>query len=205
MAFVDWQQITSLTTVTLETISPILNTSSLKLTSTAVNARAILLPSLTASPLRPHALVKGAIRTLIKPVAFTGSNSIGLTCLQSARDVRTSGTAYNASLRNGSIVLTKGNIHTNTILASSAFTLTAGVVTALELQWIVAIDEINGVDLVVKTGTMTDFSDLAEVIHYVDISSPLSITYGESLNIDDLTSGSSFTVLFDQTQLFRIT
>lgn len=202
MSLADWQQFNTNMTVSIETITPILNSGSLKMAQSAVNFRLNMLPSVAS--LRPHAFTKGALRTLIKPVSFTGLVRIGVTCMQSGRDVHNVGACYFAHLSNSSIVLGKGDLHVFTTLATVPFTLTSGVVTALELQWLTLIDEISGVDLTVKTGVATDFSDLAEVIHMVDTSTPLSVTQGESLGVDDGSGGSLLTVLYDQTTLLQI-
>lgn len=66
--------------------------------------------------------------------------------------------------------------------AGSTFSLAiAPAFVVIEVQWIVDITNLGGVNIVVKRGTLADWSDLAEEanLDIVDTSSPLQTSVGE--------------------------
>jgi hypothetical protein len=88
------------------------------------------------------------------------------------------------------------------ILGTAAIPMVVGQIFALEFQWEVLINETNGVDLVVRYGTATDFSNLADIIHYVDTSSPYTTSRGEGICWTSIFQTQTY--LLDQTSLYRI-
>lgn len=210
MALADWETYVGNATVNLDTLNTIIGSSSLRIIGTSGASGGIvnILPS--RASLRPHALTRGKLRTLIKPVVLGTQSQAGISCLQSLRDIRNFGFFYIAQTDHlsNSILLGKGSSgldSATTTLGSSSYTMVAGTTFALELQWEVLIDEINGVDLVVRLGALTDFSDLTDIIHYIDVSSPNTISRGEGIMYNTgATVSNNIEFRYDQTSLYRI-
>jgi hypothetical protein len=209
MALADWEVHAANALVTLDTINTITGTSSLRIAGNSGFAvgYANILPS--KASLHPHGFTRGALRALFKPVGLGSGRQIGLSCMQSDRNITTTGTVfYSAEATGTALVLNKGTSSiqsSRTQLATTSYTMVVGTVFALELQWDLLLDELNGIDLVVRLGTLTDFSDLTQVLHYIDTSSPLQISRGEGILYSTL-SVQSINIEFrvDETTLYRI-
>ena len=213
MSFSQWEKFTlGAATFSLDTITTIVGSSSLKLAS-VLAGQANTLPS--SSSLLPCALTKGALRTLIKTVSLPNNVQVGLYCMANTRNATqgTSRTSYYVHFRNTGVSTGEVRLLKNSSGIGGASVVMAtfptmnqptGSTFSLELQWTVAIDEINGVDLVVRYGSLTNFSDLTDVIHIIDTSSPLTITQGEGIGANDPTGISAWDVRYDQTTLLRI-
>ena len=213
MSFSQWERFTAGSVAfSLDTITTIVGASSLKLAST-IAGQANTLPSL--SSLLPHAFTRGAIRTLIKTVTLPSQIQVGLYCMANTRSAiqGVSRSSYyvhfkNTGVSTGEIRILKnsGGIGGASSVLSTFSTTNKpnGSIFSLEFQWEVLIDEIGGVDLIVRTGLLTDFSDLIDVIHIVDTSSPLILTQGEGIAANDPTGVNAWDVRYDQTTLYKI-
>ena len=60
---------------------------------------------------------------------------------------------------------------------------------AMEIEWDYDLINLQGVGMVFRFGLMTDFSDLTDVVTYVDTASPLSTSTAESLIFSDVSGG----------------
>ena len=207
MSFSQWQVFTSVVTVNLDTVNTIVGTSSLRIVGPSPTLQMNMLPSQAA--LLPCGLTKGVLRVLIKPVVLGATpHKIGLVSMQSQRDIRSLGSFYFAAASDGGVIqLLKASSGLDggfTSLGSFSYTMVVGTTFSLEFQWNVAIEEINGVDLVVRKGTLTDFSDLVEIIHIIDASGPLTTTQGDGIGYLNGSGASAPEFRIDQTTLLRI-
>lgn len=208
MSFSQWTFTSSNSTASLDTINTIIGASSLKVVGhPTLGASLYGIPSINS--LLPGGFIKGALRILVKPVVLGTSRNINLVCLQSQRDPRFSpancywleadGTSLNLRKSNSSGL----NVGFSTLLGSSPLSMVVSTVFSIELQWVVAIDEVNGIDFIVRTGSMSDYSDLTQVIHILDTTAPLySTTQGEGISFGGGTGSPEFRL--DQTTLLRI-
>lgn len=159
---------------------------------------------------------KGKVRSLFRCTAFTGdqtSINVGLFCLTSVEDVISTGTgdAYavgiypedsvtNVTLRK--ITQNFGEfLSTGVLLDSAAKDFDTGTTIAMELQWNVDVPDLGGTQLIVRTGSQTDYSDLTEVINHIDTSSPYLTGFAEGV-FCDCDSGQTATFLIDNTVTF---
>jgi len=85
-------------------------------------------------------------------------------------------------------------------------TITLGIPFTIELDWIVDVPNLNGVLLIGRTGTATNFSDLTGQISFVDTVSPLTSSVAEGLcaSFKNNLVASTKKVLFDNTTLFEL-
>lgn len=219
MSFTQWDTFSTGSggvTFTLEVGSPLVDATSLKMVAVD-DAAGTVLPSDSGG--LSHGFTVGRLRTIVELTTLPGSFgasfiSFGIVAMQSQDDVTTTGNAYNFALHMGAggspqsfnlnkiVGLDGSGFGTNLdTLAITPFT--AGSIFTMEFEWIEAVSEIGGVQLTGKTGTATDFSDLSTVVSALDTTSPYTTSVGEGLFSKISTvSGTSFTVLFDTTELF---
>jgi hypothetical protein len=137
--------------------------------------------------------VRGKIRSLVKVETASNRARAGLYCCASTPDLTATGSAYytclqaDASGGSRTIQLFKatagfdqeppGGLLAN--VAHAAFTI--ATTHCLELEWQIDATVLAGTRLIVRFGSQTDFSDLAEVLDYTDVSSPLVVSAGEGV------------------------
>jgi hypothetical protein len=138
-----------------------------------------------------NSFTRGRIRTLIQLPSGTTRMQAGIYCMASQADLTATGSAYFACLQNDSnggartLQLFKftagfdGSLSTLDSVSHPAFTETA--VVALELEWVADAAVLGGTRLIVRQGAEEDFSDLADVLDYTDVSSALVTSVGEGL------------------------
>ena len=112
----------------------------------------------------------------------------GLVCMQSQRDLTSSGVAYALfwrrlsssfalNLLKLSTGLGSGISYLSSVTSAEVPALTAELV-CLQLAWALS-EDLTSMDLMAFAGNATDFSDLAMVLHYVDTASPLTTSVTE--------------------------
>lgn len=216
MAFEDWEFFANDSgnaTISLTSSDAITDTSSLQLSQTGGTNRGIN-GQLKEDSVIVRGISRGKIRTLIKLLSGSTNEGGGLFCLASDEDVTNANSAYCLIVERtaggvGNILLTRGDLADLTTLETYEFdaTYSFGTVIAIELEWNddTPANEIGGTYLIARYGTMTDFSDLSDVINYVDASTG-RLTFGAGYEgvclRDDGTSNPS--VVFDQTEIFTI-
>lgn len=99
----------------------------------------------------------------------------------------------------------------DSLLTSSAvpFTVNEGDTIALELEWRTedeVIADLGGASLIVRVGQETDFSDLEDVIIYVDTDEPFITTLCEGIwaGLKTVTGAEAVIFNFDSTSIYRI-
>ena len=166
--------------------------------------------------------LKGKVRTLMQPLDFTDAASsvsfFGCIGMMSQADVwAAGGQGYFAGRWGGASPSWWIARVDNGITMASDFTMLAsgdttnlpsvGTVVPIEFEWIYDPLEFNGVRLIFRVGTLTDFSDLADIYTVID-SSPtaLNSTIGEGLFMSDVRTalGPDVEVLFDKTTNFEL-
>jgi hypothetical protein len=180
----------------------------------------------------PTGVVAGRMRTIIRIDDLDDpsmqENHFGILSMMSTEDMSefgTSNTAYglSASIGEGftpqSVRLWKfnqgldggsGSLDILQILDSvlPTFTYTSGGIIALEFEWRTEpeiVSQLGGSLLIGRVGQALDFSDLQEVINFIDVT-PYTSTVGESLFScfkNAMASGDN-KVTFDKTTLVRI-
>lgn len=207
MAFTDWTFLTSgSATASLDSINTIAGTSSLKTTVAGTASTPTIAGFITPGLGTPHGFTRGAIRTLLKPVALglPTSRIVGVFSQISARLINAN--AYIAGITGTTVGLFKGAINgALSPLATSAYVAVNGTTLALELEWLALPEEMSATALTVRLGTALDFSNLAPIITYVDDSSPYYISRGEGI-VTNTTffAGGSSEYRFDATTVYRI-
>jgi hypothetical protein len=207
MAFSHWTFTTSsapAATMSVDTINTISGTASLRYLGTAAASFTAAIPTIASGI--PHAIDKGALRCAVKPVAGT-NKSFYLTCMQTNRNAVNAGCfCYSAEINDTDIKLKKhatgGITSAGTVLDTVPFTMSNGVIFTVEFQWITSLNQIGGIDFVIRTGTLLDYSDLTQVIHEIDPSTS-AFTIGDGFGFRCGATGvEEFRV--DQTELYRI-
>lgn len=150
--------------------------------------------------------IRGRLRALFKEVTIlsAASQHYGLLCMQSQRNLISSGTAYMARFR-ASVVeivkvpagLTGGG---QSILATSATIVPGTGINALQIEW-AYIPETGGTFLFAYHGTATDFSNLTQVASVNDQSAPYTTSVTEGGFFHDGASGFDFDIRIDQMTL----
>ena len=161
----------------------------------------------------------------------TQENHVGLLCLQGGENMAQFGAfggigqCYGCSFSIGEGFSTQnvrlwkftagldgstGNLNPGQVLDSvpSPFPLTQSDIVAIEIVWSadpIVITDLGGVLLTVRVGQNSDFSDLQDVINYVDTITPYTVTVAESVwaGFKNAVSGFENRVTFDETSLFR--
>lgn len=228
MAISDWiiEKSTANLHVNLEITTPIDGTGSLRISNEAIKDDTTVatghLRVLAGSP--QSQFLKGKIRTLLKPVAFTdGATSVsffGIMCMMNQGQVfddSPAGAAYFAGRWGGTTPSWRVSRAVAGITGTSSFThLAQGTTThlpglgdtiATELEWIYNPLEFGGVRLTFKVSSDDNFSNLATVYQVIDNSvSVLTTTVGEGLFLCTLhtATGPEVTALFDKTSLYEL-
>ena len=212
MAFSDWVfEQTSNATANLTASSPLSGSSSLELSLNA-NATNRGQAGYVIDSGVPLGMSKGKIRTLIQKVSGNDVEEFasGIFCLAEATDFGSNGSteAYVAimdtefqgvQLRYTSITNSTSGLLTKV----DSLGFTNGVTKALELEWDNNPTEIGGIHFIVRVGSMTDFSDLTEVINFVDPTSRTIAGYEGICHIND-SSLVSPVWYFDDTSIFEL-
>lgn len=144
---------------------------------------------------------KGLVQIYMDPtILSSNSQGFGLLCMQSQRDMTTSGSAYGLIWRQQAATLelfkcTNGlddgaNI---TILASTGL---SGSAAGLQLAWSQAAD-MSSVALIASAGVAEDFSDLATLLTYQDTNSPLTAHVTEGAFYNGGGSSADFSIYAD--------
>ena len=104
-----------------------------------------------------------------------------------------------------------GSLNPSQILieVTCPFVLIQGSTMCIELLWRTepeVIADLGGAYLSVKVGQLSDFSDLTQVLSYIDVISPYTVTVTESLwvGFKNLTASPVNKITFDQTSIYRI-
>ena len=210
MALSDWDFFSGGSpTFALQTVGALVDTASLEIVSPATGR---IQGQLDSGQTR--GFTKGKIRSLFRCTANTGTalnSNIGLWCLSSVENMigTGSGDAYgvgiapaaSANVRLRKIDQNFGEWFDDADLAVANKSFIAGTTVAMELEWNVDIPGIGGVNLVVRVGDATDFSDLSEVINIVDSSSPYTTGFAEGIWAAT-ESPATATFLVDNTEIF---
>jgi hypothetical protein len=89
------------------------------------------------------------------------------------------------------------------------FLVNEGDVITLELEWRTeeeVLADLGGASLIVRVGQETDFSDLEDVITYVDTDEPFTATLCEGIwaGLKTVTGSEAVVFTFDNTSIYRI-
>ena len=220
----------------LDLTTPIVSTGSLltQYTNSTANGTLNALPT-AANIDFPEGFTAGKLRTIFKIKEFQGTyapyvSCIGIAAMQGARNITgldAVGKTFYAliirlpeGLNPAGVLLKIIKVHTAGVrslqyvasadtLAMMTYpvTLTVGSVGTLEFQWISDIPNLNGVYLIARTGTMTDYSDLTTQLTAIDFTSPLVTTVGEGpfVTLYNYTSTDLKQITFDNTTLYSLT
>lgn len=157
----------------------------------------------------------GKIRTLMNVESTSDPTNLypGIFCMSESENVTAItndlyAVAVNPNNVSGNVQLKKLNngildFDSESVLGSSQIDFTVGNTIALELEWLADVDQIGGVLLRVRTGTELDYSDLSEVITYVDVSSPYTSTFAEGIMCHFQSGVGVSVILFDETIIFE--
>ena len=216
----------------LNITTPLLGTGSLQASSTAAipNQPHLSAVPLGAGPL-PRGFDSAKLRTLVRLDTLGATTNLvhtGITAMRSQEDLTgepaSTGSAYYYALRfaedlsSVDTVLHKtatgldfdsvsGAIQNGTTLGTAllGFSISLGSTVAIELEWRATasiISQLGGALIRCRVGQATDYSDLTEVLNFIDTSA-LTATVGEGIFIS---GGASAAVQYsyDETTLFSI-
>ncbi len=215
-------------------LSPIIGTGSVVLTNTTPTTQfqSIVLTPATAPTGFIAGRMRSRIRldNMITVSNPTHVSHVGLLCMQSVENMAEFGAfggmgeCYGMSIAIGNGFSTQAiNFHkftagidgssgsiSTTVLDSAAtpFSLSQGSVVSVELSWRaepLTLTDLGGAYFVVRVGQMADFSDLQDVITYLDASSPYGVSVSEGIwaGLKSGTSAQAPKVTFDQTSIYR--
>lgn len=207
MPIADWDIYTSgAMTIDETTDNAIADTKSLRVSVGDVATRANGVPKIASA--LPQPTLQGKLVQLIRPVTLGGGRFLGLACLQSARNITTSGAAYLAVLDGTQVLLAKiasGISGSFTTLGSAAaFVINASTNYAIELEWDASdIVGLGGVQLWVRAGLAANLGALTEYVAHTDASSPLSVTLGQGWFFKTPTFPTAVNVRYDNTQIYQ--
>lgn len=218
MALSDWDVYTGGgVTVTTDVSDPIVDSSSLDVTNTN-NNHFLMVPSPSSG--LTTGITKGGIRSIFRMDSVSAgghgsSTRMGLSCMQSAVDVSTSGSCYEARLKFGGSFgsqvlsihkITSGGINAiGTLLVSTTPSFSLDTEFTLQLEFIDLSSIFAGVVLKLSVGSALNYSDLTETLTYQDFLSPLTSSFGEGIWGRCTTIGSSnYSFTADSTQLYTL-
>ena len=187
----------------LTTTGPLVGTASLQITR--VSGSAVTSVNVVPKVEKRQGTTTGQLRVLFKhTVGGSTSQQFGLFCMQSQRDLRTSGAAYGLRVRGTNLDLVKmsgGMVIANLAqLATVGGLMTFNTLHAIELRWAMDVTQLGGVLLTAWHGSAADYSSMTQVLSYQDIAAPLTTTVSEGLfAIEGF--GGAFAVLMDQLNL----
>ena len=213
MAFADWFfEQTANATANLTATDPLFGSSSLELSmdSSVSNQGQAGYVMDSAVPL---GITRGKVRTLLnKKVSGFASNlyAAGIFCLAEDTDFG-SNAATNSYMAivdesSGDVTLRYTTISGpsgGTVFDTADISFTNNLTIGLELEWNVDFTNIGGTQFIVRTGTMTDFSDLSEVINYIDPTVRTINGYEGIVMMQDFATTPGVWY-FDQTSVFTI-
>ena len=216
--------------VYIDIVNPISGSGSLVVTQLP----GIELQSINITPSTlPTGVSDGRLQSLLRLDATDGVSGVeshfGFLCMQSAENMAqfgTSNTAYGFSLSVGGVGIpssslrlwkfsegldgSSGSLNASQILLSvpPPFPILQGQILAMELEWHTnsnSLSEFGGALLIGRLGQMIDFSDLQNVITFID-TTPYTLTTSESVFavFKNAFSTESKKVSFDNTILRRI-
>ena len=200
MALTDWHIFSAGTAIRAHNAAtPILGSTSLVMEATSNSPAAKINIDISdeagAVAGTTYAFTKGKIRSLFRVEDIGNSTHQGLYCLASVGDLANgSGNCYGVNFKSpendfhlnkytGSGLVTysgtSGGGMTNLQNTSSGTAWADDTLIAVELEW----DASSGtqVDLIVRTGSATDYSDLAQILSHTDASSPHVTSLGEGI------------------------
>lgn len=218
MAVSDWDVYTGGgVTVTTDMSDPIVDSSSLDVTNTN-NNRFLMVPKPSSG--LTTGITTGFIRSIFRmdSVSAGGHSSdtrMGLSCMQSAVDVSSSGACYVARLKFGASFsgqelslnrINSGGINSTGIklvFTTPSFSLDTEF--TLQLKFLDLTSLSGGVLLSLSVGSALNYTDLTETLVYQDFESPHTTSFGEGIWGRCTTFGSSnYSFTADQTQLYTI-
>lgn len=214
MAFADWTfvQTTGTPEAALTGTSPLADSSSLRL-SFGTNGTNRGQAAYVVDSGVPLGMSKGVIRTLIQKVSgvdFEEFNA-GIFFLAEDTDFGSSSStnAYMVGFDTEfeGIQLRYQDIQDGIggeLASAPSLGFTNGVTKALEVEWNNDQVGIGGVHIIVRVGDMTDFSDLSEVLSYVDPSNPTTNGYEGIYHVNDLTTFTAAEWYFDNTTIYEL-
>lgn len=183
--------------VALDPTVPLLGTASLRINRNGTTGQFANLVRLTS----PRAFTSGRARWLIGARTLQTNDRIGFVCQQSQEDLTGgAGAAYALNLLMASsgagtwtpsLARMTAGLGTFTTLATGTnFTMAAAGKKALELTWILDQANLGGIQLQVKLGNNTDYSDLAldSALNIIVTSSVLTTSAGEGPHYNGLTT-----------------
>ncbi len=194
--------------LSINVLTPLVSTGSGRIGGTLGGGTNTAIVNPTVASGRTAGVTQGKFRTLFRYDDFTSAGKIGISFLQSNKDVGTGASDfYSAYLlqTDGKLYLRKTTadiITAGTTLSSVYFSPGINTIFSLEVEWIVDEAELGGTAMFVRTGFETDYSDLTTMITYLDTTSPFTTSVSESLFVVELSAGGLFNVDFDQTALF---
>lgn len=224
----------SFITVSIDTITPTIDDGSLHIEYTDSTTLGTI-NAIPIFPGYPQAIENAKLRTIFKVGSFppgfglypnyfgivamqgtrniTGGDAPGKTCYALsvclAEDLSSQELQLNKIFVPGYRGLQNMNAPQSEVLAVIPYPelITPGYVGTIELQWMANIPGLNGVFLVARSGSLTDYSDLTDRFSVVDYLSPLTVTAGEGLwsYMQNSISGDVRQVVFDNTSLYSLT
>lgn len=209
----DWDVYTANGPVTVELSSTqvIAGTKSLRFATGDVFSRANLVAKTTSA--LPQPSTHGKLVQLIRLVDAGGGRLVGLSCMQSARNITATGFHYMArSSEAGAaiqVVLDRvdngGLIGNRVNLGAANFTWTTGVDYALELEWDASdVAGLGGVQLYVRAGLAAALPTLTTYITYLDTSlAKLTTTLGQGPIFATPAFPTSVDVRYDNLQIYQ--
>ena len=213
MAFADWVfEQTANATANLTATTPLFGSTSLELTMDSAVSNQGQAGYVMDSAV-PLGITRGKVRTLINKVVSGFASNLyigGVFCLAEDTDFgsNASTSAYMAHFDEATDAI---SLRYTTLDAPSAGELfdqvdvgfVSGTTFGLELEWNLDFENIGGTHFIVRTGTMTDFSDLTEQINYVD-STVRTINGYEGIFMCQDFATTPGVWYFDQTSIFTI-
>jgi len=212
MAFADWTFVQTIGTpeASITSTSPLVGSSSLRLSFTVTITNAGQAAYVVDSGV-PLGMSKGVIRTLVQQFSTASAieeYSAGIFFLAEDTDFGSSSStnAYSVTLdtENQGVRVRYSDIQDGLggeLAVVTGLGFTVGVTRALEVQWNNDQVGIGGVHIVVRVGTMTDFSDLSEVINLVDPVNPTTDGYEGICHFNDFAVFTPPVWYFDSTSI----
>ena len=219
MAFIDWDQYSSGSTIAManDTVIPIAGGGSLFFDSSGSGNRQAHMSVSTSSGIN-KGFTQGEIRTICNVASFTAGFRTGIICLQSQDDVSgIVGSCYTLNMQSRTssaidfrLVLNKhttGLQNVTTLLDETINSLsTLGTDFVMELEWVANLPGLGGTQLTVSFGNNTqDFNNLVTQFIVLDTTSPILTSAGEGVFCKLLsTSTEQVDVRFDNTEIFSL-
>jgi len=194
----------------LDLLTPIIGAGSVALESTAMSQAVYVTPSNPSGLTK--GIEKGRLRALTNPRVSSGGCGFGLVIMASAETiVATAGAYYRYELfSSGSYALARANSNTLTAgspgvtLGSGSTTVTQNTTYSIEIEWIADPVNLGGVNLLIRKGTATDFSNMTLLTQLLESGAQvLGTSNSEGMYLRGFTSAGTVRVVFDSTQLYE--